>query len=53
MKFLNNWVRNKKALKNVENTRYGVSQKNLKLVNMPYDMELHQHGDISHWNIQE
>ena len=47
-KLLNNWVRNKKVLKNVKNTGHGVSQKNLKLLNMPYDMELHQHGDISH-----
>ena len=45
---LNNWVRNKKALKNVENTGHGVSQKSLKLANMPYDTELHQYGDISH-----
>ena len=52
-KMLNNWVRNKKALKNVENTGHGVSQKSLKLANMPYDTELHQYGDISHWNIQE
>ena len=36
------------SVKNVANTGHRVSQKNLKLVNMPYDMELHQHGDISH-----
>ena len=52
-KLLNSWVRKKKALKNVANTRHGVSQKNLKLVNMPYDMELHQLWDISHRNIKE
>ena len=50
---LNNWMRKKKALKNVANTGHGVSQKNLILVNIPYDMELHQLWHISHQNIQE
>ena len=52
-KLLNNWVRQKKASKNVANTGHGLSQKNLRLVNMPYFMELHQLWDIPHWNIQE
>ena len=51
-KLLNNWVIKKKALKNVAKTGHGVSQKKLKLVNMPFDMELHQLWDISHRNIQ-
>ena len=52
-KLLNNWLRKKKALKDVANTGHGVSEKNLKLVNIPYDIELHQLWDISHQNIQE
>ena len=31
-------------------TRHGVSQKDLKLINMLYGMELHQLPDISHQN---
>ena len=36
----------------VKNTGHRVSEKNLKLVNMSYDMELHQLWDIYHRNIQ-
>ena len=49
-KLLNNWM---KALTNVAITGHRASKKNLELMNMPYDMELHQLWDISHRNIQE